>query len=86
MEFGFNICFHLPTRVHVANNISIGSAVFTGLTIVTEQQTVRQTVRSRYSVCNNRLHLRSTAMRPRNRKELEMWANAQRDGRPAKYR
>jgi len=48
-----------PTPVHNANGISIGSAAFAGLTIVTDRQTDRQTDR-RYSVCNN------TAMRANN--------------------
>jgi len=53
-----------PTRVHISNGISIGSAVFARLTIVTD----RPTDRPRNSVCNNRPHLRSssTMMRPRN--------------------
>ena len=32
--------------------------------LVTGRHTDRQTHRTRYSVCNNRQHLRSTAMRP----------------------
>jgi len=55
-----NTWFLGPTWVHNSNSISIGSAVFAGLTIVTD----RPTDRPRYSVCNNRPHLRSTAMRP----------------------
>jgi len=56
-----------PTRVYSQNGISISSAVFAGLTIVTDGQTDR----SRYSVCNNRpllcrIAVRSTAMRPNN--------------------
>jgi len=54
-----NTCFLWLTRVHFPNGISIGSAVSAGLTIVTDRPTDRP-----YSVCNNRLHLRSTAMRP----------------------
>jgi len=51
-----------PTRVHVANDISIGSAVFAGLTIVTDQP--------RDSVCSYRPHLANAAMRPKdNNKE-----------------
>jgi len=53
-----NTCFLGPTRVHDPNGISIGSAVFAGLTIVTDRQTERQTDRPRYSVCNNTLYLR----------------------------
>jgi len=43
-----------PTRVHIPNSISIGSAVFARLTIVTD----RPTDRPRCSVCSNRPHLR----------------------------
>jgi len=50
-----------PTRVHIPNGISIGSAVFAGITTVTD----RPSDTPRYSVCNNRSHLRSTAMRPK---------------------
>jgi len=34
-----NTCFLVPTRVHIPNGISIGSAVSTGLTIVTDRPT-----------------------------------------------
>jgi len=47
--------FSGPTRVHNPNGISIGSTVFAGLMIVTH----RPTVRPRYSVGNNRPHLRT---------------------------
>ena len=57
-----NACFLWPTRIHIPKGIWIGSAVFTRLTIVTDRHTVRRTDRPRYSVCNNRPHLRSTAM------------------------
>ena len=43
-----------PTRVHIPNGTSIGSAVF-AVTSVTD----RQTDRPRYSVGNNRPHLRT---------------------------
>ena len=46
-----NTCFLGFTRVHNPNGISIGSAVFTVLATVTD--------RPRYSVRNNRLHLRT---------------------------
>jgi len=59
-------CFW-PTRVHNLNGISIGSAIFARLTTVTD----RQTDRPRCSVCNNRAHLRITAMWP---KILNTWA------------
>jgi len=42
------------TRYTPVHGISIGSAVFAGLTVVTD----RQTDRPRYSVCSNRPHLR----------------------------
>jgi len=51
------------TREHNPNGISIGSAIFAGLTILRH----RLTDRPRYSVCNNRPHLYSTAMRPDNK-------------------
>ena len=50
-----NTWFHGLTRVLDPNGISIGSAVFAGLTAVTD----RQADRPRYSVCNNRPHRRT---------------------------
>jgi len=50
-----NTRFFGPTRVHIPKSISIGSAVFAGLAIATD----RQTDRPRYSVCNDRPHLRT---------------------------
>jgi len=49
-----NTYFLGPTRVHrpILNGIFIDSAVFAGLTIVTDSQTDRP----RYSVCNDRPH------------------------------
>jgi len=38
-----NTCFLGPSRVHIPNSISIGSAVFAGLTIVTDRQLDRLT-------------------------------------------
>ena len=38
------------------------------------------------SVNRKRKQLVASASEPHNRKQLEMWANAQRDGRPAEYR
>ena len=55
-----NTWFFRPTGVHNPNGIFISSAVFAGLTIVTERQTT-----TLLHVCNNRPHLR-TAMRPNN--------------------
>jgi len=48
-----NTCFPGPTRVLNPNDISIGSAVFAGVTDVTD----RQTDRPRYLVGNNGPHL-----------------------------
>jgi len=58
-----HVCFLGPTRVHNPNGISIGSAVFAGLTIVTDRQTTR--LRFRPSVEIGRIYVR-TAMRPNN--------------------
>jgi len=53
-----NTWFLGPTRVLSPNGISIGAAGFAGLTSVTDRQTIRQTDRLRYSVGNDRPHLR----------------------------
>jgi len=45
-------------QVHFPNSILISSAVFAGLTIMTDRRTDRRTDRPSYSVCNNRPHLR----------------------------
>jgi len=51
------------------NGISIGSAIFAGLTAATDWQTNwptdRQTNRPCYSICNNRPNLHGTAMGPK---------------------
>jgi len=57
---------HPLTHASSCPHESISQTVFAGLTIVRD----RQTDRPRYSVCNNRPHLRSTAMRPNNKKTL----------------
>ena len=54
-----NTWFLGPTQVLNPNGISIGSTVFAGLTSVTDRRTDRQTDRPRYSVSNNRPHLRT---------------------------
>ena len=54
--------FLWPTRVRIQNSVSIGSVVFTGFTVVTDQQTDRP----HYSICSNRLRLASAAMWPNN--------------------
>ena len=58
-------CFLGPTRIHIPNGISFGSAIFTGL-----RNCDRLTDRSCCSVCNNRLHLCSTVLQPHNGTEL----------------
>jgi len=57
-----NTWFLWPTRVHIPNGISIGLAGFTKLTAVTD----RPSDIPRYSVCSNRPHLASAAMRTDN--------------------
>ena len=62
-----NTWFLWPTRVLNPNGISIGSAVFAGLTTVTDRQTDRPTDRPRTrSVTIDRIYVRSAAMRPNN--------------------
>jgi len=54
-----NTWFLGPTQVHIPNSISVSSRILQGLWSW-------QTDRPLYSVCNNRPHLRSTAMQPNN--------------------
>ena len=54
-----NTQFSWHTRLSIPNGISIGSAVFAGLTTVTD----RLTDGPRYSVCNDRPHLRYVVRR-----------------------
>jgi len=56
-----NTWFLGPMRVHIQNSISIASAIFAQLTIVTD----RQTDRPHYSVHSNRPHLANAAMGPK---------------------
>jgi len=59
----FNTPFLRPTRFNIQKGISICSAIFAELTVVTD----RQTDRPRYSVCSNRPHHQpGAAMRPDN--------------------
>jgi len=51
-----------PTQVLNSNGISIGSAVFAGLTSVTDRQTDRQTDHATRSLTIDRIYVRSTAM------------------------
>jgi len=60
-----NTWFLEPTWVHISNDISISSAVFVGLTVVTDQPTYWQT--PRYWVCSNWPHLHSSEMHPNNK-------------------
>ena len=62
METRLNTCFVGPTRVNIPNGISIGSAIFAAHDCGRHMQIDRP----RYSACNNKPHLRSTAMRPNN--------------------
>jgi len=48
------------------NGISIGAAVFAGLTSETDRQTDRVTDHATRSVTIGRIYVRSTAMRPNN--------------------
>jgi len=50
-------CFLGPARVHTPNDISIGSAVFAGLTIVTDRQTDRPTDHAIPSVPIGRIYI-----------------------------
>ena len=50
---------HPPSVRIVCPRISIGAAVFAGLTSVTDRPTDRPTDRARYSIGNNRPHLRT---------------------------
>ena len=58
-----NTCYLGPTRILNPDAISIGSDVFAGLTTVTYGQTDRPR-----SATVNRVYVRSTAMRPNNRR------------------
>jgi len=61
MKENFLVCHYLYTwfliQVLNPNGISIGSAIFVGLTSVTDRQTNRQTDRPNFSVGNNMSHL-----------------------------
>jgi len=59
-----NTWFPGPTRVHNPNSTSISSAVFAGLTSVTDRLTDHAT----QSVTTGRIYVRSTAMQPNNNK------------------
>jgi len=71
-----NTWFLRPTRVSIPNGVANGSAATAGLTLVTN----RPTDRPRYSVCSNRPHLASAAMRSKlpSAKHIEIIYNLQR--------
>ena len=57
----------VSTRIQIANCLSIGSAIFAGLTIVTDRQTDRQTQidYATPSVTTDCIYIITTAMRPK---------------------
>jgi len=57
----FNTWFLGPTRILNQNSIAIGTAVFAGLTSVTNRLTDHAT----QSITTGRIYIRSTAMRPK---------------------
>jgi len=59
-----NTWFHRPTGVLTPNGISIGSAIFAGLTSVTDWQTDRPTNHATRSVTTGHIYVYSTAMQP----------------------
>jgi len=61
-----NTWFPGPTQVLNPNGSSIGTAVFAGLTSVTDRQTDRPTDHATRSVRIGRIYVRNTAMRPNN--------------------
>jgi len=61
-----NTWFLGPTRVPNLNGISIGAAVFAGLTSVSDRRTDRLTDHATRSVTIGRIYVRSTALRPNN--------------------
>jgi len=70
-----NTWFPGPTRINIPNGIFIGSAVFAGLTTVTDRQTDHAYTPSVGLTIGPRPHLRSTAMRPNNifRNSVNWW-------------
>jgi len=64
-----NTWFPGPIRVHIANGILIGSAVFAGLTIVTDRLTDRTTDHATPPVTIGRIYVHSTAVRPNNARD-----------------
>ena len=61
-----NTWFPGPTRVPSQNGISISSAIFAGLSSVTDRQTDWPTDHATQSVTIGRIYIHSTAMQPNN--------------------
>jgi len=55
-----------PTRILNPNGISIGAAVFAGLTSVADRPTDRPTDHATQSITIGRIYISSTVMRPNN--------------------
>jgi len=70
-----NTWFLGPTQVHNPDSISIDSAFFAGLTIVTDRHTDWQTDHATPSVTIGRISVRSTAMRLNNNNNLNKLLN-----------
>jgi len=60
------------TRLTIPTGISIGSAVFAALTMVTDRPSDRQTTFTRF-VTIGRIYVRSTAMRPNSNNDTFVW-------------
>jgi len=65
-----NTWFLGSTEVHNSNDISISSAIFAGLTIVTDRPTDGTTDHATPSVTIGRIYVHSTAMQPTNNNDL----------------
>ena len=61
-----NTRFPGPTQVHNPNGMLIGSAIFAGLTSVTDRPTDRRTDHATRLVTIGRIYVHSTAMWPKN--------------------
>ena len=61
-----NMWYCGSTRLGIPNGILIGSAIFVGLTTVTDRQTDRQTYHTTRSVTIGHIYVSSTVMQPNN--------------------
>jgi len=75
MEPRLNTQFVGPTRVHNPNGILIGSAIFAGLTSVTDRPTDRPTDHATRSVTIDRIYVRSTVTRRKNERIVQSTAS-----------